>query len=907
MINITVVGLYASDFSDGETRLGDSQIVNNEVIDGYCDAGAARLISTLKSRGIKTPYLHISHAHYDHDNGIYRILNDSYFSPKGLYCYDPDSLKGGFTNSEIKSDAEYLRKIINTAKSKGVPVHYVDNGDTIKHGELEIKVYRRQPAYMGAKSDPHGWSYVNDGSLCYWFPQLRYLTTGDASLWAAYKYGLRPLIVKGGHHGNRMDADEWRKPSQMCPWLYERGCRYYWDNDFSTKLTDFLMTGREDAINAGMTFIDIHGDIDMAFAEGKAAITHGSRTYTAAVPYQGKIVEGSWKKGTKGIWYRYPNGSWPTGWAYLTKDGKKQWFFFDKDGWMKTGWQKLKWSKGEDWFYFDLKTGAMKTGWQKLKWSKGENWFYFDSNGAMQTGWKWLTKDGKAGWYYLEKSGAMHTGWIFESGYWYYLGSDGRMVTGWVDWKGRKCYLEPVSGRNQGHCYTSCVDTIGGKTYSFDADGYATEIPAEIVAAATAPAIIKNAGFRSGRNCGTRTEKIRYIVIHYTGSEGTAANNVNYFNNGNRGASAHYFVDRSGEIREYCDPLMYYAWHCGGSLESSHHPLHGICTNSNSVGVEICTHYNGSAWEFTTAAVSAAIALTKYLMTKFGVSADHVCRHYDVTGKACPRVPGWGAVGGDAEWKKFMAAITTQPKALTDNEKFIEEIGAMAKADMAKRGICAAVTVAQAILESGWGKSDLAVKAKNIFGMKCSLSGNTWPGSSWDGKSSYNKSTGEYYSGSYTTVKADFRVYKSWAESVADHSAYLAGAKNGSALRYAGLVGCTGYRKAAQIIKNGEYATSPDYVTKICNIVEQYNLTRFNTNYSATTAAKPAQTVTPEPAYKVPYLVRVGKGVQIYKAPAGAVAKACPYGVYTIIEERNGYGKLKSGAGWLKLSDVTKL
>ena len=71
--------------------------------------------------------------------------------------------------------------------------------------------------------------------------------------------------------------------------------------------------------------------------------------------------------------------------------------------------------------------------------------------------------------------------------------------------------------------------------------------------------------------------------------------------------------------------------------------------------------------------------------------------------------------------------------------------------------------------------------------------------------------------------------------------------------------------------------------------------------------AKPAATVTPAPASKVPYLVRVGSGVQIYKAPAGAVAKTCPYGVYTIVEERNGYGKLKSGAGWLKLSAVAKV
>lgn len=906
MISIKALGMYSSDFSGGETRNGDTQVVTDgkyfDVMDGGCDKYATRLITHLKSRNIRDPYLHISHCHYDHRDGIEKILSDPWFKPRGLHCQDPDSITAH--NSEIRSDVNALRNIIAKAKKKNIPVIFLGNEDKIEHGEIKITVYRQYPKYSG-NSD----AYLNDGSLCYWFAAQRYLTTGDASMWCAYKYNLNPLIVKGGHHGNDMSADGYLKPSQMCVWLFMHGCRFYWDNDFSTKLTDFLMTGREDAINAGMTFIDIHGDIDMIFAEGKVTISHGGKTYTAAVPYQGKALKASWEKGSKGMWYRYPDGTWATGWALIDK----KWYYFDQDGWMLTGWRELEWSQSKkkknkkDWFFFDQKTGSMFTGWHVLSWSGGISTFCFDENGVMLTGWHWLTKDGKSGWYYFESSGAMHTGWIFESGYWYYLGSDGRMVTGWVDWKGRKCYLEPVSGRNQGHCYTSCVDTIGGKTYSFDADGYATEIPAEIVAAATAPAIIKNAGFRPGRNCGTRVEKIKYIVIHYTGSEGTAAGNVNYFNNGNRGASAHYFVDRSGEIREYCDPLMYYAWHCGGSLESSHHPLHGICTNSNSVGVEICTHYNGSSWEFTTAAVNSAIALTKYLMTKFGISVDHVCRHYDVTGKACPRVPGWGAVGGDAEWKKFLAAITTQARPLTDNEKFIEEIGAMARADMAKSGICAAVTVAQAILESGWGKSDLAVKAKNIFGMKCSLSGNTWPGSSWDGKSSYNKSTGEYYSGSYTSVKADFRVYKNWPESVADHSAYLAGAKRGSALRYAGLVGCTDYRKAAQIIKDGEYATSPDYVSKICNIVEQYNLTRFNTNYSAPATTKPAATVTPAPAPKVPYLVRVGSGVQIYKAPAGAVAKTCPYGVYTIVEEKNGYGKLKSGAGWLKLSAVTKV
>ena len=346
-----------------------------------------------------------------------------------------------------------------------------------------------------------------------------------------------------------------------------------------------------------------------------------------------------------------------------------------------------------------------------------------------------------------------------------------------------------------------------------------------------------------------------------------------------------------------CNPFLAIedtAWHCGDNPP----PKNG-CTNRNSIGIEMCVRYKNGVYSIPEKTVNNTVSLVLELLEAFPEAK--LCRHYDVTGKACPRVPGWGAVGGSAEWDKFKAALAAQPRELTDNEKFIEQIGAMARADMAKSGICAAVTVAQAILESGWGKSELAVKAKNIFGMKCNLSGNTWPGSSWDGKSAYNKSTGEYYSGTYTTVKADFRVYKDWSQSVADHGAYLAGARNGSALRYSGLVGCTDYKKAAQIIKDGDYATSPDYVTKICNIVEQYNLIRFNTDYSGPITPVPTKTTA-----KVPYLVKVGKGVQIYKAPGGAVVKTCPYGVYTIVEERDGYGRLKSGAGWLKLSTVTK-
>lgn len=165
--------------------------------------------------------------------------------------------------------------------------------------------------------------------------------------------------------------------------------------------------------------------------------------------------------------------------------------------------------------------------------------------------------------------------------------------------------------------------------------------------------------------------------------------------------------------------------------------------------------------------------------------------------------------------------------AVMSREEFVEYIGQLAAEDMQKSGILASVTAAQSILESGYGKSELALQALNLGGMKAELSGNTWA-SAWDGRT-YIKDTAEQRAdGSYYTVTAAFRAYPSVAAYLADHSSYLAGARAGSDLRYAGVVGCRDYRRAFEIIKAGDYATSKDYVNNLCNVVERWNLTRFD-------------------------------------------------------------------------------
>lgn len=159
--------------------------------------------------------------------------------------------------------------------------------------------------------------------------------------------------------------------------------------------------------------------------------------------------------------------------------------------------------------------------------------------------------------------------------------------------------------------------------------------------------------------------------------------------------------------------------------------------------------------------------------------------------------------------------------------EFVEYIGRLAAVDMQTSGILASVTAAQSILESGYGKSELALQALNLGGMKAELSGNTWA-SAWDGRT-YIKDTAEQREdGSYYTVTAAFRAYPSVAAYLADHSAYLAGARAGDGLRYAGVVGCRDYRRVFEIIKAGAYASSLDYVNKLCAVVERWNLTRFD-------------------------------------------------------------------------------
>ena len=180
----------------------------------------------------------------------------------------------------------------------------------------------------------------------------------------------------------------------------------------------------------------------------------------------------------------------------------------------------------------------------------------------------------------------------------------------------------------------------------------------------------------------------------------------------------------------------------------------------------------------------------------------------------------------------LVAAATGIIKASTlktlSNAAFIAVIGPLAQADYHRSGVLASVTLAQAINESGWGKTELAQKGNNIFGMKISLSGNTWSGSVWDGKSCVKILTTEEYGGKKTKITAKFRKYRSVSESIADHSAYLTNAMNGSKKRYYGLTSTKKYSEQLRILQKGGYCTWSSYISELTSLIKKYKLTKYD-------------------------------------------------------------------------------
>lgn len=161
--------------------------------------------------------------------------------------------------------------------------------------------------------------------------------------------------------------------------------------------------------------------------------------------------------------------------------------------------------------------------------------------------------------------------------------------------------------------------------------------------------------FANRRNYGSKrsTRVIKFLVYHYTANDGdTDEANAKYFHNNIVKASAHRFVDDDSVTISV--PDNYVAYHCGGGLQGREgHKFYKICTNTNSIGIEMCDTIRNGKHEVSVKTRANAIALGKEIVKKYGIKKENVIRHYDVTGKNCPAY----FVKDEEAWKKFRDEI----------------------------------------------------------------------------------------------------------------------------------------------------------------------------------------------------------------------------------------------------------
>ena len=152
-----------------------------------------------------------------------------------------------------------------------------------------------------------------------------------------------------------------------------------------------------------------------------------------------------------------------------------------------------------------------------------------------------------------------------------------------------------------------------------------------------------------------------------------------------------------------------------------------------------------------------------------------------------------------------------------DKETFIQKVAEKVKKYAPLYGICVhSPIIAQAIIESGWGKSGLASKYHNYFGLKC--------GSSWKGGSVNMATREEYKPGVVTNIRDNFRTYEDFDAGIRGYFEFI------NTSRYANLKGVKNPEEYVRRLKADGYATSSKYVDNVLKVIRDNKLTRFDGN-----------------------------------------------------------------------------
>lgn len=408
------------------------------------------------------------------------------------------------------------------------------------------------------------------------------------------------------------------------------------------------------------------------------------------------------------------------------------------------------------------------------------------------------------------------------------------------------------------------------------------------------------------------TSRIKYIVIHYTGALGGAQANCNYFAGNSRNASAHYFVGYNGEIWQSVEDANI-AWHCGASIYK-----HAECRNANSVGIEMCARKKSTNtmnatdkdWYFENKTVEAAAELVRYLMEKYNVPAENVIRHYDVTGKICPNPYVYNAT--THTWDEFKKKISSAMVQNGNTEKAIWDY-------LTSRGLNSCATaglMGNLYAESGLNSCNLQNSYNKSLNMTDAEYTKAVDNGSYNNfikdKAGYGLAQWTYYTRKQALLdfakeagasigNMDMQLAHLWRE-LQGYKSVINVLKTATTVRAASDAVLTGYEKPA------------DQSESVRKRRAEYGQ-KYYDKYAINNVAPEIEAA--ETAPKIPFKVRVdiidlnirtGAGTNYTKTGEKTGA-----GIFTITEVKEGkgantgWGKLKSGAGWISLDYCTRI
>ena len=461
--------------------------------------------------------------------------------------------------------------------------------------------------------------------------------------------------------------------------------------------------------------------------------------------------------------------------------------------------------------------------------------------------------------------------------------------------------------------------------------------------------------------------RIKYIVIHYVGALGGAKANCQYYAGQYIGASAHYFVGFDGEIWRSVEDADV-AWHCGaksykhGECRNSNSIGIEMCVRKRSTASMGATDKD---WYFEDATVESAVELTRYLMDKYGVPASNVIRHYDVTGKICPNPYVYNCT--QHVWDEFKKKISGSTADNAADSKQLYRVRKNWEDAKSQLGAYSVLENAKAACKDGYTVYDESGKA--VYGAElqpandaagiiwafltgkglnayavAGLMGNLYAESGLNANNlqnsyskKFNMSDAEYTAavdnGSYTNFvhdKAGYGLaqwtYYSRKQALFDYAKAAAASIGDLNMQLAFLwQELQGYKSVMKVLKaaTSVRAASDAVLTGYEKPADQSETVQkkraeYGQKYYDKYAAGQQATETPQAAApKVPFKVRVDIIDLNIRTGAGTnyakTGEKTGVGVFTITEVKEGkgadagWGKLKSGAGWVSLDYCTRL